>query len=88
MRHRFFALLLVERNGLGPVVMGTLGAERRSSPVVVVRKSRVPNVMRLAGAKASLPANIDDWAIRAVCVAWHANGLLPSVPTVMVVGNG
>jgi hypothetical protein len=42
----------------------TLGMTRLSSPVVVVKKSRVPKVMWLPGAKVSPPANADDWAIK------------------------
>jgi hypothetical protein len=45
LRRYLSALLLVERTGPNPTTMGMLGTERRSSPVEVVRKSRVPNVM-------------------------------------------
>jgi hypothetical protein len=67
---------------------GNAGAEKRSSPMAVARKSRVPNVTRLPGAKASLLANANNWAIGAACVAWHANGPLPCAPTVMVSETG
>jgi hypothetical protein len=84
LRCRFTALLLVEQTGPGLVVTGTLGVEKRSLAVAVAMKSRVPNMMRLPRTKASLQVNIDNWAIRAASVAWHANGPLPSAPTVVV----
>ncbi|ONM16003.1 hAT dimerization domain-containing protein / transposase-related [Zea mays] len=50
-RRRFSALLLVEHVGCVPMVPGTLGTTRLSSPMVVAKKPRVLNVMRLPRAK-------------------------------------
>jgi hypothetical protein len=59
-RRRFSALLLVEHVGCVPMVPGTLGTTRLSSPMVVAKKPRVLNVMRLPRAKVSPPANVED----------------------------
>jgi hypothetical protein len=74
----------MERAGPNPVVTGMLWVERQSSPVEVARKSRVLNVMRLPGAKASPPTNADDYAIGVAVVTSHANDPLPGVATVVV----
>jgi hypothetical protein len=66
------ALLLVERAGCVPMVIGTSEVARRSSPVAVVRKSRVPNMMWLPDAKASPLANVNVWVIGVMNVYWHA----------------
>lgn len=58
LRHRFFALLLVERAGRVPVVKDMLGSVMRSSPVAVASKLRETNMMWLPGAKVSPPVNI------------------------------
>ena len=70
LRRCFFALLLV---GRVPMVIGTSGLARRSSPVAVARKSSEPNMTWLLGAKASPPINADDLAIEVENVSWHAN---------------
>jgi hypothetical protein len=88
LRHRFSALLLVERARPSPVAMGMLGMERQSSPVEVARKSRELHVMRLPREKASPLANADDYAIRVTAVTWHTNDLLPGVATFVVSRTG
>jgi hypothetical protein len=70
-RYCFSALLLVERAGRVPMVIGTSEVVRWSSLVAVVRKSRVPNMMWLPNAKASPLANVDVWAIGVMNVYWH-----------------
>jgi hypothetical protein len=67
-RRRFSDLLLVECVCCVPKVLGTLEAARLSSPMVVSKKLRVLNVMRLPGAKVLPPAKADDWSIRAKIV--------------------
>lgn len=59
-RRRFSALLFVEHACCAPMVLGTLGTARLSSPVVAAKKSRVLNMMQ---AKVSPLADADDWAI-------------------------
>lgn len=40
--------------------------------MVMARKSRVPNVMRLPDTKVSLLMNVNEWAIRVMSVYRHA----------------
>lgn len=62
--------------GRVPTVSGMSGVVRRSTPVAMVKKSRVPNVMRLPEAKDSPLMNANDWAIGAENVPWHTNVFL------------
>jgi hypothetical protein len=56
--------------------------------VEVARKSRVPNMMQVPGAKVSPPTNADDCAIGVASVTWHANDPLPVVLSVVVSRTG
>jgi hypothetical protein len=84
LRRCFPALLLVECAGPMLVVTDMSGQARQSSPVVVARKSREPNMMWLLGTKISPPLNADVTTIEVGNVTWYANGPIPGVPTVMV----
>jgi hypothetical protein len=57
---------------------------RQGSPVMVARKLRYPNMMRLPGAKLSPPVNAKVRTIGVEDVTWHANGPLPGMPTIVV----
>jgi hypothetical protein len=68
LRRRFSALLLAECMGRAPMALGTLRVARLSSLMVVAKKLRVANVMRLPRMKVWPPTNADDWAIGAQSV--------------------
>jgi hypothetical protein len=52
--------------------------------VAVARKSRELKVMRLPGSNLSPLANTKVLVIGVEDVTWHAIGLLPGTPTIMV----
>jgi hypothetical protein len=82
-RHRFSALLLVERVSRVSMVTVMSGVARRRSPVAVTRKSRVPNMMWLPNVKVSPLANVDVWAIGVVVSIGTLKVPLPSAPSVV-----
>jgi hypothetical protein len=62
--------------------------KRWGSPVAVARKSTESKVMRLPGSKLPPPVNTEVRVIGVEDVTWHAIGLLPGTPTIMVSGIG